>query len=215
MEGGRGGAARRGDHVPQLCRVHAGLLREERAALERLDHQVVRDVAREAQVHGRVDERLHDQEHIGRPGPADRRGHGHELLVLDLDLGPRLWSRAAAWSRWRAVTSGVAYQTVMPGRAVRGCWACSGRPREPGWRQGASGRARDDADDQLFGPQDLPARAHAPQHLGLDAQHDDVGALDRLGVRLRGPDAVLPLERLPALGARVAGDDVGASTYGP
>ena len=56
-------------------------------ALERLDHQVVGDVAREAEVDGRVDERLHDEEHVGRAGAADRGGHGDQLLVVDLELG--------------------------------------------------------------------------------------------------------------------------------
>ena len=66
--------------------MHAARLGEQRAALERLDHEVVRHVAREAEVDGRVDQRLHDQEDVGRTGAADRGGHGDELLVVDLEL---------------------------------------------------------------------------------------------------------------------------------
>ena len=34
-----------------------------------------------------VDERLHDEEHVRRPGAAHRGRHRDELLVLDLELG--------------------------------------------------------------------------------------------------------------------------------
>ena len=67
----------------------AAVLGERRAALERLDHEVVGDVAREAEMDGRVDQGLHHQEDVGRARPADRGGHGHELLVVDLELGPQ------------------------------------------------------------------------------------------------------------------------------
>src|SRR5215210_4057292 len=57
-------ATRRRDHVAQLRRMHPRLLGEDGAALERLDDEVVRDVAREAEVDGSVDQRLHDEEHV-------------------------------------------------------------------------------------------------------------------------------------------------------
>ncbi len=87
VERGRRRPAGRGDHVAQLGRVHPGLLREERRALERLDDEVVGDVPREAEVDGRVDERLHDEEDVGRAGAADRGRHRDHLLVVDLELG--------------------------------------------------------------------------------------------------------------------------------
>ena len=46
------------------------------------------------------------------------------------------------------------------------------------------------------------------QHLGLDAEQDDVGALDRLDIARDGADAVLALKVLAALGPRMAGDDL-------
>ena len=46
------------------------------------------------------------------------------------------------------------------------------------------------------------------QHLGLDPEQDDVGALDGLDVRGDRADAVLALEVLAPLLARVAGDDL-------
>ena len=76
----------RRDHVAQLSRVHPARLREERAALERLDDEVVGDVAREAEVDRGVDQRLHHEEHVGRAAAADRGRHRDELLVVDLDL---------------------------------------------------------------------------------------------------------------------------------
>ena len=53
--------------------MHARLLGEQGRALERLDDEVVGDVAREAEVDGGVDERLHDEEDVGRAGAATRR----------------------------------------------------------------------------------------------------------------------------------------------
>src|SRR4051794_26087489 len=47
MEGRRTRAAWRRDHVAQLGRVEAARLRERGTSFERLDHQVVSDVARE------------------------------------------------------------------------------------------------------------------------------------------------------------------------
>jgi hypothetical protein len=58
----------------------SGALAEERAALERLDDQVVGHVARKAQVDGRVDESFHDQEDVRWPRAADGGGHRHQLL---------------------------------------------------------------------------------------------------------------------------------------
>ena len=76
----------RSDHVAQHRRVLGRGLGEGRAALERLDHEVVGDVAREAQVDGGVDQRLHDEEHVRRAGSADRGGHLDEALVLHLQV---------------------------------------------------------------------------------------------------------------------------------
>ena len=46
------------------------------------------------------------------------------------------------------------------------------------------------------------------EHLGLDAEQDHVRVADGVRVRGDGPDAVLALQRLAPLGARVAGDDL-------
>ena len=107
------------------------LLREEGAALERLDDQVVGDVAREAQVDGRVDERLHDQEDVRRAGAADARSPSRRASRRR----PRARSPSGAEQRCRpaprcsAVVSGVAYQTVMPlPRRAGRVAACCGRP---------------------------------------------------------------------------------------
>ena len=75
--------------------------------------------------------------------------------------------------------------------------------------QGRGRRPGEDAQDELAAPQlraDLAA--DLGQHLGLDPEQDHVGALDRLGVRGDRPDAVLALEVLAPLRARMAGDDL-------
>ena len=66
--------------------MHPGLAGEQRRALERLDDEVVRDVAGEAEMDGRVDERLHHEEHVCRAGAAHGGRHRHHLLVVDLEL---------------------------------------------------------------------------------------------------------------------------------
>ena len=50
-------------------------------------------------------------------------------------------------------------------------------------------------------------RAHPLEHLGLDAQHDDVRAFYGLRFDSDGADAVRPGKVLPPFRARVAGDD--------
>ena len=132
------GAAGRGHHVAQLGRVHPGLLREERRALERLDDEVVGHVAREAEVDRGVDERLHDEEDVGRAGAADRGGHRDHLLVVDLELDAER-ARAAPPPARAAPRSSRASRTrrSCPCRGGPACWACCGRPgRGRGSRSG-------------------------------------------------------------------------------
>ena len=161
--------------------MHAARLGEERAALERLDDQVVGDVAREAEVDRGVDERLHDQEDVGRAGAADGGGHRHELLVVDLQLAPRLPSRTLACSRCASVTSGVAYQTVMP----RPSWAGVLGMLRTIWRWPRTLASAVVVAPAMMLMTSWPSRMHGPklaadarEHLRLDREHDDVGALD-------------------------------------
>ncbi len=66
-----------------------------------------------------------------------------------------------------------------------------------------------DAEDELSALESWPDLvADAAEHLGLDAEEDDVGPLDRLHVRRHGPDPVLPLEVLAPLLAGMACDDL-------
>ena len=70
-------------------------------------------------------------------------------------------------------------------------------------------RAGEDADDDLVRSQD--GRELAPdalEHLRLDREDDDVGGLDRCGVRFGRADAELALELGAALGARMAREDL-------
>ncbi|MNO66964.1 hypothetical protein D3C76_577640 [compost metagenome] len=75
--------------------------------------------------------------------------------------------------------------------------------------QAGAGDAGGDGNDQLAILQvGLQRLAHGFHDLRLDRQHDDVGAVDGLGVVLEGFDAVLGLDAGAGLGARVAGADL-------
>ena len=133
----------------------AAVLGEMGAALERLDHQVVGDVAGKAEVHGGVDQGLHDQEDVGRAGPAHGGGHGHELLVVDLEL------------RAERLEQGPGLGALLLGRLRRG--VPDGHPATESSRrvghapddplvpeEALQGRGRgpgDDRQDELPGPQ--------------------------------------------------------------
>ena len=86
VDRGRARPAGRGDGVAQLGRVKPGSHGVLGRADEGLGDEVVRELAREAEVHAGVDERLHDGEEVGRPGPRQRGRHRHERLVIDLAL---------------------------------------------------------------------------------------------------------------------------------
>ena len=175
-------------------RVHARLLREERAALERLDHQVVGDVAREAEVDRRVDQRLHHQEDVGRAGARDRGGHRDEPLVVDLDLRAER-ARGASPACSRCVRGGLG-RRVPDGHAAPELGGRVGHaPDHLAMAEVADQRARrragEDADHELARLESTSNLAPDPgQHLGLDREQDDVGALDRRGVRVDRADAV-------------------------
>ena len=75
--------------------------------------------------------------------------------------------------------------------------------------QGRGGRTGQDAQHELAAAEVRPdLAADLAEHLGLDPEQDDVGALDGLDIGGDRPDAVFALEVLAPLGARVAGDDL-------
>ena len=125
---------------------------------------------------------------------------------------PSAPSRVAACSRCSGVVSGVAYQTVMPlpRRAgvfgiARMTWSWPSVPV----RAAVVAPAMTDRTSwprRRCGPISRPTR---PSIWGLIAEQDDVGAVDRRDVVGDDPDPVLALEMVAALGARVAGDDLG------
>ena len=76
-------------------------------------------------------------------------------------------------------------------------------------REGRAGRAGEDRDHQLAALQVRPDLAtDLAEHLGLDPEQDDVGAVDGLEVVGDDADPVLGSEVVAALGTRVAGDDL-------
>ena len=215
MEGRRRSAPGRRDHVPQLRGVHPRLSREHRRALEGLDHEVVGDVAREAEVDGGVDQRLHDEEDVGRAGPADRGRHRHHLLVVDLEL---MAEGAEQRRRLRSLRlcrlgRGVPDRHALPqaGRGV-GHAAHDLIVAEDPSQCGSRG-AGEHAQHELPATQVRADLAPDPfQHLGLDPQQDDVGVTDGVGVGADGRDPVLALQRFAPFRARVTGDDAPGPT---
>ena len=158
----------------------AGLLREARAALERLDDEVVGDVAREPEVDRGVDQGLHDEEHVGRAGAGDRGRHRDPLLVLDLELRaerPEQRRRLVALLRGRRRASRTRPSCPLPMRAgvlgiARTTWSW---PRVA-VRTLVVGPASTDR-TSWPAPQAGPiSRPDPREHLGLDREDDDVGA---------------------------------------
>ena len=75
--------------------------------------------------------------------------------------------------------------------------------------QGRRGRPGQDAEHELAAAQVRADLAPDPvEHLGLDAEQDDVRAADGLDVALDGPDAVLALEGFAPFDAWMRGDDL-------
>ena len=139
-------------------------------------------MAREAEVDGRVDERLHDQEDVGGPGPAHGGRHGHEPLVVDLDLmaeGVQQRAGLGALLRGRARRRVPdRHPATQPGRRVRHAPDDLLVAEEPDERRGRG--AGDDRQDELAAPQLRADLAADPgEHLGLDREEDHVGARRR------------------------------------
>ena len=205
-------ATGRRDHVAQFGRMHAARLGEERAALEGLDDEVMGDVAREPEVHGRVDERLHDEEHIGGSGATDRRRHRDHPLVVHRQLGSERFQEGG---RLLPLLGGDLRRRV-PDRhpLAQSCRRVRHAPHDGAMpeygRERGRGRSGDDADDELSLPEvagKLPPDSN--EHLRLNSQHDDVGLLHRLEVGRRDPDGVVAFQLRPAVPARMAGNDLG------
>ena len=192
----------------------AARLGEERAALEGLDHEVMGDVAREAEVHRGVDQRLHDQEHVRRAGAAHGGRHRDGLLVVDLDLVAQRPQQGAGLSALVAVVSGRG----VPDRHA---------PSEAGGRvghapddlvvaqdagQAARGGAGHDRSTSCprrrHGRSSRPTRTSIcglmPRRITSASSAASVLLADR-------SDAVLALELLAAFGARMAGDHLRAA----
>jgi hypothetical protein len=161
-------------------------------------------------VDGRIDERFHDEEHIGRAGPETAVAIATNFSSSTLELGPE---RAEQGARLGALLGGRLRRRVpdghpptQPGRRVGHApddLAVAEEPLEGG-RRGP----RDHRQDELAGVQmRLQLATDAGQHLGLDREQDDIGLLDRLGVPAHGPDPVQPAELLASLRARMAGHD--------
>ncbi len=204
-------ATRGGDHVPQLREMASAAARERRGSFDGAKHELLRDTPRESEMHARVDERLHQQEDVGRTGAGERGRHVDHALLLDLDL---LAERAE--DRLRAV---ALIALDARGRAPRG-------DAHPDLRRRVRHRAHDrrvvealaqhrerraghDGDNELIGAQ-LPAHLakHRRQHLRLHGQHDDVGTLGRVGVRRECLHAELFRELRAPLAARPGDEDV-------
>ena len=192
--------------------MHAGLLGEERRALERLDDQVVRDVTREAEVDGGIDERLHHQEDVRRPGARRRRSPSPRTSRRPPRAGRRA-RRAVRRPGPAAPRSSPGSRTrrSCPCRAGPGCSACCGPPGRARavrsglrWshRRGHSGRAGRAGG---VGPISRPTR---PSIWGLIPNRMTSAASTASTLLGHGPDAVVAGQRVAPLRPRMAGDDL-------
>src|ERR1700682_4627207 len=179
-------------------------------SLDGFEDEVVREVTRKAEVDRAVDQRLHYQEDVGRPGAAHRGGHRDEAFIRHLELvaeraQQRLGLLAMRRRRLRCRVPDVDTFADL-GWCVR---------HDPDQRRviealakRRGGRPGDDRDHQLLGREALPNFAEHPGHyLGLDTQHHRFAAPGRLGVVGRDVDPVLFAQSVAAVGPRVAGDD--------
>ena len=78
--------SRRSDHVAQFGRMPFRLLCIEDRTEHRFDNDVVRNVARESEMNGGIDQCLQDQECVCRSGSADGGGHVEILFIVDLNF---------------------------------------------------------------------------------------------------------------------------------
>ena len=212
MERRRGGATGRGDHVAQSAGCIPDCLV---SSVDPSSVSITRSWATwrgKPEMDGGVDKRFHDEEDVRRAGAGYGGGHGHELLVVDFDLGAEAAQAAPPPAPAGPRSSpGSRTRPSSPSRDGPAYWASSAPtwswPRIPTRAFGRrTGQHRQDELPALQVRPDLAA--DAVEHLGLDAQQDHVRAFDRLDVRLHGPDVVLPGELLPTLRSRMAGDDL-------
>ena len=165
-------------------------------------------------IHPRVDQRLDEQEHVGRPAGAQGRCHVHVLLIGDIDL--------LAHARQHGLghlTLGVrdarragpeGHPAAHLGRGV-GHHPHHGAVVQPG-RQRVHPRAGNDRQRRLVALQRaLQFTQHGAQVLRLHRQHHEVGAGGGLEVVRHRRHPELGGEESPALGHRLTDRDVGRS----
>ena len=161
---------------------------------------------------GGVDERLHDEEDVGRAGAGDRGRHRDHLLVVDLELvAERAEQRRRLGALRRRSSRASRTRRSCPCRGGPACWACSGRPGRgrgcPSGRRSSRrpGPIRTSWPRRRCGPISRPTLASI---WGLIPSR--ITSAPSTASTLRGdrPDAVLALEVLAALRARMAGDDL-------
>ena len=165
-------------------------------------------------MHGGVDQRLHQQEHVGRPGAADGGRHVEEALGLDVELAPE---RADDGPRLLALRR----RHLRRGRPHRHALADLGRrighgphdgpvPR-PGRERFDGGAGHDRQQQRLRPERPADVGEHGRQHLRLDGQHDHVADGRGGPVVGGGADAEPAVQLLQPLAVPVAGRDaVGA-----
>src|SRR5579871_3711048 len=177
----RGGrAALRRDLGPQRRRVVARLCREARRAGRRVDREPARDGGRQALLHRRGLEQLHQQEEVRRPAAGDR-GHGVEVAF-------RVDPHDAA-DRLQQLRRRAARALIDPGRRVQRRHARADQRRavrhrahdrrtraEPAGDVGGTDAGGDRDHERAALPRERRERAHdAAQQLRLDRQQPDVG----------------------------------------
>jgi len=151
-----------------------------------LYHQPLGDGPREAHVHTSVNQRLHEQEDVGRAGAAERRRHVEILLVLDehlfahrlQDLHGLLALRVGHGAGARPHRDALADLRRRVGHHAHDVLVAA----QP-FAQRGDGDAGSDGEDEGIR---LDRAAQVGQHfihdLRFDGEHDDVGMAGATGV---------------------------------